>query len=181
PDVERVQDGTHAGHSEVGLEMLLVVPAERPDRIVRPDPEPVQRPGQPRRVLRHLGVTGPAGAGPGPRHALTARVHPGSVPHDRGNRERVVLHGAADHRRSSSSLQPYLLGGTVGPNLRHTSSVTVPGSSPCHARSSSPPGPPAGRRRTPSRWPRRTGPTWPTGRSGCGTCSCRWTRTCAAG
>jgi hypothetical protein len=38
--------------------------------------------------------------------------------------------------------QPNLLGGTVGPNLRHTSIVAAPGSSPCHARSSSPPGRP---------------------------------------
>src|SRR5207245_4963285 len=53
---------------------------------------------------------GPAGAGSVPRHPLTARVNPGSVPHDRGNRERVVLHGAADHHRSSSSLAVVLTG-----------------------------------------------------------------------
>src|SRR5262249_26023986 len=89
PDVERVQYRTHAGHPEVGLEVLLVVPAERPDRVVRPDPEPGQRP---------LGVAGPAGAGPGPRHALAAWVHPGTVLHDRADRELVVLHRATDHQ-----------------------------------------------------------------------------------
>ena len=32
-DVERVQDGAHGRHREVGLEVLLVVPHERPDAV----------------------------------------------------------------------------------------------------------------------------------------------------
>src|SRR6185312_5413718 len=149
--VEGVQYRTHAGHPEVGLEVLLVVPAKRPDRVVRPDPEPGQRPGQPRRVLRHLGVAGPAGAGPGPRYALAARVHPGAVPHDRADRELVVLHRAANHRRSSSSLAAVFTERYGRTEFTAYTYCHRAGSSPCHARSSSPPGRPAGQPTTTSR------------------------------
>ena len=102
PDVQRVQHRAHRGHPEVGLQVLLVVPAERGHRVARPDPQPGQGPGQPPRVLRHGRVRGPAGARSGPGHALAAAVHAGAVPHDRADGEREVLHGAADHLVSSS-------------------------------------------------------------------------------
>jgi hypothetical protein len=39
PDIEGVEHSTHAGDSEVGLDMLLIVPAERRDDVGCVDPE----------------------------------------------------------------------------------------------------------------------------------------------
>ena len=115
PDVERVQHRAHGGHPEVRLEVLLVVPAEGPDRVAGSDAQPRQRARQPSRVGRHLLVRRASGARTGPRHALAAAVYGGAVAHDRAYRERVVLHGATDHRvPSPTQFRPCLLGGTVG-------------------------------------------------------------------
>ena len=39
PDVEGVQHRAHAGHGQVGLEVMLVVPSKRSDPIAGTDPE----------------------------------------------------------------------------------------------------------------------------------------------
>ncbi len=53
-DVERVEHSAHARDGEVRLEVLLVVPHERADRIARADPEAAERGGEPVGVVSHL-------------------------------------------------------------------------------------------------------------------------------
>ena len=97
PDVQRVHDRAHAGDRVVGLEVLLVVPAEGSHRIAVPDAQFGQRAGQPARVLLDLAVAGVPGPIPLPRDTLAAAEHPGAMLQDRGDREReVILHRAGN-------------------------------------------------------------------------------------
>jgi hypothetical protein len=95
PDVERVKNGAHARHGEVGLEVLLVVPAERGDAIPRLDPQPPQRAREAVGALRHLIVPGALHALVMERRNHAPRVHPAAVIEEHVDGERVVRHGAA--------------------------------------------------------------------------------------
>ena len=99
-DVQRVQHRAHRGDRQVGLEVLGVVPLEGPDPLVAVDAQGAQAVGQPRRAPAELGVGLPAGAVGRGGDDLGVRVHRGPVLHQRPDRERVVLHGAA-HSKSS--------------------------------------------------------------------------------
>ena len=98
PDVQRVDDGAHARHREVGLDMLLVVPHEGGNPVPVLDAERGQRVRQPGDVPAGLGVRRlpePVGHG-GDEPAGAAEG--GAVLEDPPELEWDVLHGAAHHR-----------------------------------------------------------------------------------
>ena len=89
-----MQHRAHGRHSEVGLEVLLVVPEERPDPVARLDPQRRQPVGQAGRALGHLSVRPflPAAAVEG--EDATVGVDRRAVLEDRGDQPGRVLHGA---------------------------------------------------------------------------------------
>ena len=93
-DVERVQHRAHRRHREVGLEVLLAVPAERADAIAVLDAERGERVGEPGRVRADLGEGRAARARLGPGDAFALGVHALAVAQDRRDREREILHRA---------------------------------------------------------------------------------------
>ena len=58
PDVQGVEHRPHGGDGQVGLEVLLVVPGERPHPVAVAHPQAPQRGGQPLGPARHLGEGG---------------------------------------------------------------------------------------------------------------------------
>ena len=54
PQVERVQHRAQQRHGEVGLEVAVVVPAERGDPVARADAERAERAGEPVRAAQAL-------------------------------------------------------------------------------------------------------------------------------
>ena len=93
-DVQRVQDGAQARHADVGLHVLLVVPAERGHARVGADAEAAQGGDEPARSRQHLGERRhPETVGRLRRHGL-ARVHALGVAHDHGDVEGTLLHQA---------------------------------------------------------------------------------------
>jgi hypothetical protein len=99
PEVEGVQHEPAAGDPEVGLEVLVVVPAERRDPVAALEPELLQGDGELLRPSRHvpIGVAVEALVGQARDDLLVAEE--GLRPlQDRGNRELVVHHQAVHHQ-----------------------------------------------------------------------------------
>ena len=88
-----MQHRSHARDREVRLDVLLVVPAQRPDAIAGHDPERAQRPGQAVDPLRHLGVAGVPGPLALERDDLAVRIHLRAVAEELRDAQRRVLHG----------------------------------------------------------------------------------------
>ena len=98
--VERVQHRAHAGDREVGLDVLLVVPAERADSISGRDAKSLQCRGQSLHALRDHLVGRVPGALAFERNDLAVRKDVGAAPKERGDAQRHVLHGRV-HRLTS--------------------------------------------------------------------------------
>ena len=118
PDVQRVQDRSHAGDGEVGLEVALVVPAEGADAVTRLDAEPGQGGGQPLGPGGHLDETGLAAAALLHRDDGAVAVYPLPVEQQVSDQERGVLHGALHAPSMASAPRPCLTGrvATVEPH-----------------------------------------------------------------
>ncbi len=103
--VEGVQDGAHAGHCVIQLEVPVVVPGQRGHPISRLDAEPLERAGQAVDAADHL----PVGDAVEPllplRDHLLLRVQPLQAPEHMLYRELVVLHQAFHGLTSSKSGQ----------------------------------------------------------------------------
>ncbi len=100
-DVEGVEHRPHRGHGQVRLEVLLVVPGEGPDPVIRAHTEPAQGLGQllgSRRDLREGRL--PVTVGLDGDHTAVA-VDRLATTEDAAHQERPVLH-RAQHSRSLS-------------------------------------------------------------------------------
>jgi hypothetical protein len=95
PDVQGVQDGAGARHRQVQLEVLGVVPHERPDALVRVDPQAPQGVREAPAVRAQLSEGLAAGPLRGPGHHLGHAVHRGAVVEDPRDEQGRLLHGAA--------------------------------------------------------------------------------------
>ena len=95
PEVERVEDVAGAGDPEIGLEVLVVVPAEGGDAVARLEAEPLQRhrelPGALAEVGERVGVEAPVRH---PRHDLLVREVRLRALEDRRQRQLEVHHQA---------------------------------------------------------------------------------------
>jgi len=98
--IDRVQDGAHAGHGEIELEMMLGVPRQGGDAIALAHTELGECCGEPAAALEHLAIGRrderswkPRRHGLGGIQALDALAH-------QIERQRHVLHQAPDHARS---------------------------------------------------------------------------------
>lgn len=96
-DVEGVQNGAHRGHREVRGQVLGVVPHERRHPLVTGHPEATQPIGQLGGLAAHFPIARRAVAIPGGGGHRAVPVDTAAVAHDRGDRQRIVLHRAV-HR-----------------------------------------------------------------------------------
>ena len=100
PDVERVQHGAHGGDRQVGLHVLLVVPHEGADPLVTFDaqrPQPLCQPGGVGGDVgeRRPPVARPCGDTVTHSDDLGVAEDLLTVPHNRGDRQRDILHRGA--------------------------------------------------------------------------------------
>ena len=106
PDVEGVQDGPHGRDGEIGLQVTLIVPAERADPVPRLDPEAGEGGRQLLRPGCHLGEGGRAVAARLDGDDGAVAVHLLPVTEDVADQERGVLHGAFHGPSMSSAPLP---------------------------------------------------------------------------
>ena len=91
-DIEGVHDGAHRGHRDVGLEVLLGVPAEGRHAVVILDSEPAQPADQPPRAIDDLGVSRACCAIVGLGDDCLVRVQPLRVTDQHRDVQWVLLH-----------------------------------------------------------------------------------------
>ena len=94
-----MEDGAHARYGEVRLEVLLRVPAEGRDAVADANAEPMERRSEPRGAVGDLGEARAPDAIALHGRDLARGVNRLAVTEDVGDRERVVLHRAEQHRR----------------------------------------------------------------------------------
>ena len=93
--VQRVRDEASDRRADVGLEVLVVVPHERPDPVAVVEPEPAERDRQALRARHEVGVRGPVPALVGlPGDDLAVAVELVRAAEDRRDVELVVHHQA---------------------------------------------------------------------------------------
>ena len=99
PDVHRVQHGAHERRREVGLEMAVRVPGERPHAVTLADTERLERAGQPPGALGEIGVGGSHEADAGnTRGQRLLREEAARALEDVLDGERVMHHQIVDAR-----------------------------------------------------------------------------------
>ena len=94
PDVQRVEHRPHRGDGQIGLQVLLVVPGERPHPVRVAHPQAPQRGGQAFGPARHLGEGGAPVTGGLDGDDLAVAVDLLAVAEDAADEQRAVLHRA---------------------------------------------------------------------------------------
>ena len=104
PKVQRVQDGAHARHRVVELQVAVVVPGEGGDAVARLDPDLLQHPRQTVDAGHHLAVRRAVDAFVALGHHLFLLVQSLNPPQHVLETELVVLHQAFHGRHLHLSL-----------------------------------------------------------------------------
>ena len=99
-EVEGVEHGAEAGRRKVGLQVLLVVPAEGPDPVARADAQAPKPGGEPTDTVGGIPEAAPPRGLTLEGDQLAVREDGPAPPEDLGDGERDVLHGA-QHRRGA--------------------------------------------------------------------------------
>ena len=116
----------HRRDGEVGLEVLLRIPAEGADAIAGPHAEAREPGGEPLRPLSHLAEAGAADAFALAGYHLAPAVNPLPVLEEGRDGEGAVLHRAAQHCGQSSSLPPEPTKRSFGSANRRLKVVRLP-------------------------------------------------------
>jgi hypothetical protein len=103
PQVQRVQNGAHAWHGVIELEVPVVVPGQRRDAVARLHAKPLERPGEAVDAADHLSVGGAVQSLLSLGDDLFLLVQALDSPEHVLNRELVVLHQAFQSPTSSKS------------------------------------------------------------------------------
>lgn len=99
--VDRVQDGPHAGHGEIRLEVLRRVPRKGGHAVAGPDAELLEPAAEPVGAVDQVGVGDHAALTAAHADDLAVRVDAAHALQDQLQRQRVVvLHQALEHALS---------------------------------------------------------------------------------